>query len=88
MVSRYACHIESCSVLAVELWAILTRIQLAWERGFKSLLKESDPKIAISLLSAGCVSSHICYPIIQRINEFAQQGTLFYLKHIFREANE
>ena len=59
MVPRYACHIEICSVLAVELWAILTRIQLAWERGFKSLLKESDPKITISLLSAGCVARQI-----------------------------
>lgn len=38
----YAADIGRCSVLAVELWAILYGIRVAWSRGFKEFIVELD----------------------------------------------
>lgn len=50
--------LEPCSVLEAELWAIYHGMSIAWGRGFRNLIVESESANAIKLLSNFSVDLH------------------------------
>lgn len=47
---RFVVHIGICSSFIAELWEILMGLKVAWDRGFRKVIIESDPASIISML--------------------------------------
>lgn len=87
------CWLEGFSVflgissnIVAELWAILKGLQLAWDRGYKQVILESDSKAGLSLIAdAEVVSTH--FNLVKQIRDMMHRNWECELKHIWREAN-
>ena len=74
--------------LTSELLTFLHGIRVAWSRGFKVLIVESDSKIPITLLTKGCSTTHSCFNLVQSIKHFILNGDVFSWTHSLREGNQ
>lgn len=55
-------NLGTCSVLAAELWGILSGLQLlAWEGGWKKIIVESDSSVAVAMVQEGVPQVHHCW---------------------------
>lgn len=88
VIFAFSAHIGACSVVAVELWVILIGIQIAWNRGSKKLIVESDYLISISLLMHECPTFHNCFSLIHNIHEFVLDRGEVQWSHTLREGNQ
>lgn len=83
----FACNLGKCSVLEVELWAILYGVRFTWVRGYRNILIESDSQFAINLLDKGCSPHHLAYALVHRIQQLIGHVPNIHYAHILREAN-
>ncbi|GLU15130.1 hypothetical protein SLE2022_316500 [Rubroshorea leprosula] len=83
----YARNIGFSSPLAAELWAIRDGLVLAIQRGFHNLIVESDSKVAVLLLTKGCVSTHPHSTLILDCRMLMQKIHQIHLVNIVRERN-
>ncbi|KAL5149623.1 hypothetical protein HKD37_13G036413 [Glycine soja] len=63
-------------------------IQIAWNRGSKKLIVESDYLISISLLMHECPTFHNCFSLIHNIHEFVLDRGEVQWSHTLREGNQ
>lgn len=70
-----------------ELLAIYYGHTLAWNKGYKDVICESDSKIAISLVTQGCHKAHPYAPLINQIRKFQTSSWRLQFKHTLREGN-
>ncbi|MBA0815447.1 hypothetical protein Gohar_000217 [Gossypium harknessii] len=52
-ISGFSRSLGVATVLHSELWAILDGLNLAWDRGFRKIILESDSKEAIDIINNG-----------------------------------
>ncbi|KAK7272851.1 hypothetical protein RIF29_13891 [Crotalaria pallida] len=64
-VSAFSCQLGNCSIIDAELWAILHGLRLAYGRGLRRVVMESDSLVAIRFLQEGCVPTHECAPLVR-----------------------
>lgn len=74
--------------LKAELLAIHNRLKLAWLKGYKPLVCESDSKIAISMIQQGTHHLHPLAPLVNDIRTFGELPWQLSFNHVFREGNE
>lgn len=60
-------NMGSSNVLWAELWAIYTMINLAWDRGVRRIMVESDSKVVVQLVTEGCVVLHPYASLVNQI---------------------
>lgn len=80
--------LEPCSVLEAELWAIYHGLSLAWGRGFRNIIIDSDSINAVKLLSEGCDQLHPCLHLVRGMKSMIVQPADIRWSHIWREANQ
>lgn len=54
IVFAFAANIVFCSLMLAELWTIYIGISIAWTKGFRKFIVESDSKLAMYILIKGC----------------------------------
>jgi len=54
----FACNLGPCAVLMAEFWGILIALQLAWDKGYKLTVLESNSAVTVSLVVKGSLPSH------------------------------
>lgn len=72
VIFAFASSLGACSIMAIELWAILKGVELAWDRGFRRLFVDSNSLSAISLLLGDLDPTHPCVSLVRRIQLFDQ----------------
>ncbi|KAH1222053.1 putative ribonuclease H protein [Glycine max] len=60
--------------LNAELLAIYFGMNLAWNLGYKTIVCESDSKVALDLIMKGINSTHPYAPLIQKIEALRRQA--------------
>lgn len=63
----FACNLDSCTIMYVELFGILHGLQLAKSIYVVRLYIESDSNNAIHMLYSDCDTTHPCAPILHHI---------------------
>nr|KYP74914.1 Putative ribonuclease H protein At1g65750 family [Cajanus cajan] len=77
-----------CSILKLELWAILHGLRILVNRNLgHQVIIESDSSTAVRLVNEGCFGSHPYFDLVQEIKELSNQFFLFSYYHILREVN-
>ncbi|KAJ1402685.1 Ribonuclease H domain [Sesbania bispinosa] len=57
-------HIGTTTALRAELWGIRSALEIAWEKGVKHILLESDSRIAVHMVNQGVSQPHPCAPLV------------------------
>lgn len=69
LIAGYCRKFGGCSPVRAELWAIRDGLHMAWKRGYKQVIIESDNKIAVDGIIKAPVGT-TNDPLIRRIREF------------------
>ncbi|KAK8985639.1 hypothetical protein V6N11_068887 [Hibiscus sabdariffa] len=78
--------IGMCNSLHVELWAIFTGLEFAWEHGIEILQVQSDCKEAVQMLNA--IHAVSCpFPLVRAIAKLCQRGWVVDITWIARDGN-
>lgn len=83
----YCCHLGICTITVAELIAIFNGLQIAFRKGYRRIIVESDSQVALKLLSDGCSPSHPCHMLIYAIKEIFGKLEEVHSCHIAREGN-
>ncbi|XP_061351083.1 uncharacterized protein LOC133296147 [Gastrolobium bilobum] len=75
------------SVLMAELWGILVGLQWIWQKNMRNVVLEGDSLAASQLIAHGCVSSHPCFFLVNRIKEMMFSHWHVDILHTHREGN-
>lgn len=81
-------NLGSSNVLWTELWAIFTMVTLAWDRGWRRIMVESDSLVAVNLINEGCAILHPYASLVNQIRVFLARDWNVVCVHILREANQ
>lgn len=80
-------NLGSSNTLLMELWGILSALELAWDRGFRRLIIECDSAVAVQLISKECLPCHLQWRMVQKIKEWCSREWEIQIQHVFREGN-
>ena len=78
--------IGKASNIAVELWGILKGLQLAWDKGYKEVILESDSKVGLELIEEVVITSPY-HNLVKQIRSMMSRDWSCKLQHIWREGN-
>ena len=85
--SGFVANLGSCPITVAEIWAIYYSLVLAWQKGFRHILLESDSSSAISLIQKESIERHPFASVIKRVQYLLTREWVVHISHIFREAN-
>ncbi|CAL1373122.1 unnamed protein product [Linum trigynum] len=75
------------TAIMAELWGILQGLQLAWKKGIRFLILESDSQLALDLIKNRTDAAHLHATILGLIRRLLAQGWVVQLAHTYREGN-
>lgn len=75
------------SILKAEIWAIFMGLQCAWDRGYRSVIIESDSLLAVTKIPGEVHRQDPFYTLITKCQQLLRLNWNCNLTHIFREAN-
>lgn len=81
-------RLEVDLVLESELWGIYHGLRLAWGRGYKKLLVETDSQEVLDLLTGNAFNNHTFHCLIQGILDIGAGNTEILRRNINRDFNE
>ncbi|KAK2661731.1 hypothetical protein Ddye_000305 [Dipteronia dyeriana] len=84
----FALNKGSCSVLEVELWAILEGLTLAWRVGYIKVMVESDSQVAVLFMSNSTPPNHPLFSIIHACKILMGKEWSCTIHHIYKESNK
>jgi ribonuclease HI len=76
-----------CTSVGAELWAIANGLQLAWSKGFRKIILESDSSLAVDLITNDKVIIDKNYNLIMQARYFLAKNWDIQVIHVYREAN-
>ncbi|KAK9136201.1 hypothetical protein Syun_015531 [Stephania yunnanensis] len=83
----YMGHIGTASSTVAELWAIREGLKLAWQRGFRKILLESDSQTAIQFLTSEIGDSNPLAPLVNECLDLLELDWWVRPQHVLREGN-
>lgn len=83
----FRAKLDNMDILSAEIWGILKGLELAWEKGFRRVIMESDSNEAVGLVCNVCPTIHPLAPLIQRTKEMMGKNWEVRMRHCFREEN-
>lgn len=86
-VGGFVHNIGHCTVPKAELWGILGGLSLAWDRGFRKVILESDSQLVVNMLSKPIATCHPLSSLVLQYNGFLRWNWSIQIHHVFREAN-
>ena len=84
----FARNLGLSSVIMVELWAILTALDLAWTGGIKKLWLEADSRVAIQFTKERVTNDHPLSTNVMQIRDYFQRDWHIKVTHAYRESNK
>ncbi|KAE8692317.1 Detected protein of unknown function [Hibiscus syriacus] len=75
-----------CSVVDAELWGIFSGLTIAWERGFRQVILESDCKDAVAVVQAQPRVNGVL-PMVPHIQELVRRDWIIHSRYVPRESN-
>lgn len=85
--ARFMMNLGRLDSLSAEIWSMAWGLDLAWEKGFKRVILESDSRQAINLIGRGILTEHPLVELVQRIREKLDRDWEIVLNHCLRNAN-
>lgn len=79
--------LQNVSATEAEIWAILHGLSIAWRKGFRNLLIESDSCIAINLLRDGVEAAHPLHDQIRSVLGIGNNTLSIIWRKVNRSAN-
>lgn len=67
---------------------MLTGVSLAWEKGCKKLILESESMVAVTLVQEGVSESHHCGALVRAAREYLARPWEVKVVHTLREGNK
>ena len=75
------------SALEAEVWGLFEGLKLAWMKGFRNLVVETDSKTVCQLMDKSTNTNHPLFGIIQGCKFLLAGDWVCSVKHVFRESN-
>ncbi|CAN0881249.1 Putative ribonuclease H protein At1g65750 [Linum grandiflorum] len=76
-----------CSITRAELRAVVTGLQIAWERGYRRVRVQLDSRAAFQLLLGDGELTHQHSSEVASFREMLDRDWLIKVEHIYREGN-
>jgi ribonuclease HI len=73
--------------VGAELWAITNGLKLAWSKGFRKIILESDSSLAVDLITKNKIFIDKNYNLIMQARELLAKEWDIQVRHVYREAN-
>lgn len=86
-IEGFTLNVGSCNPLSAEPWAILHCLQLAWDRGFRNVIMETDYLMASTLVKKGIDVPNKFWPLTTTIKSLLSLDWNVRVEHVFRECN-
>jgi ribonuclease HI len=83
----FALNIGICTSVGAELWAITNGLKLAWSKGFRKIILESDSSLAVDLITKNKIFIDKNYNLIMQARELLAKEWDIQVRHVYREAN-
>ncbi|CAL1410790.1 unnamed protein product [Linum trigynum] len=83
----FVSNVGYCSAILAELWGIFHGLSLAWNLGSRTLLLETDSRLAIELIEKRVDPLHPLATILTAIRRRLAQDWMVRLVHTYREGN-
>ncbi|KAF7819384.1 Non-LTR retroelement reverse transcriptase [Senna tora] len=80
-------NVGSCSITLTELWGVLSGLQVAWNRGFKKVIIETDCLNAKRLIYQNFEEGYCSAQLVDEIHKSIAQDWDVVVQHVFKEAN-
>ncbi|XVE79323.1 hypothetical protein DITRI_Ditri14bG0049000 [Diplodiscus trichospermus] len=81
-------NIGKCTVLEVEFWAVIHRLQSAWEKGFRKIILQSDSRSVVNSLKSGISSSLKVKNLLEVAQNLMKREWAVSVTHVYREGNK
>ncbi|CAN1229009.1 Putative ribonuclease H protein At1g65750, partial [Linum grandiflorum] len=85
--AAYSMNLGICSITIAELRAVVTELQIAWERGYRRVQVQLDSRAAIQLLLGDSELTHQHSSEVASFREMLDRDWLIKVEHIYREGN-
>lgn len=83
----FTLHLGWGTILKAEIFAIYWAIYLAWERGYRKVVIESDSEVAVQKFHQPVAVRDPFYHVLVRSRRLLQQEWYCWVNHVYREAN-
>ncbi|CAN1818654.1 Putative ribonuclease H protein At1g65750 [Linum perenne] len=81
--AAYAANLGTCSIMRAELRGIVEGMKLAWERGVRKLLIQTDSREAVDLLSSLENRNNQHAILIKQVAELSSRDWVVSIQHIY-----
>jgi len=83
----FALNIRICTSVGAELWAITNGLKLAWSKGFRKIILESNSSLAVDLITKDKIIFDKNYNLIMQARELLAKEWDIRVLHVYKEAN-
>ncbi|CAL1407041.1 unnamed protein product [Linum trigynum] len=83
----FCASLGCCSAVMAELWGLYHGLDIAWRHGCRTLMVESDSKLAIELVNNRTDPLHPYATLLAAIRRKIAQDWVVRLSHVYREGN-
>ena len=83
----FTVNLGSYSVLAVEIWGVIYRLRLSWDRGVRLLILEVDNKYVVDILSSRNYCPCQSLALFSEVQRLLHKYWKVQVIHSYREAN-
>ena len=83
----FVANLGICPITVAEIWAVYYSLYLAWQKGFRRILLESDSSSALSLIQKDSIDRHPFASIVKHVRDLLSRDWEVHILHIFCEGN-
>lgn len=82
----YMANLGQCDSLTTETWAIILGLELAWDKGHRRIILETNSLILHNMIKENIQRKRVV-PMLHHITEILSRDWVMKIKHCYREAN-
>ncbi|CAN1781229.1 Putative ribonuclease H protein At1g65750 [Linum perenne] len=87
LIASFASNLGSCSIMRVELRGIIDGMLLAWEKGVRKLMIQTDLRAAVEILLNDSDLAHRHASLVEQFSSLKNRDWEVSIHHVYREAN-
>ncbi|KAG7594142.1 Reverse transcriptase zinc-binding domain [Arabidopsis thaliana x Arabidopsis arenosa] len=85
--SGFVLNIGVCSAMLAELWGVYYGLYVAWEKGYRRVVLESDSALVVGYLQSGIEETHPLAFLVRMCHGFISRDWIVRVTFVYREAN-
>ncbi|CAN1121361.1 Putative ribonuclease H protein At1g65750, partial [Linum perenne] len=87
LIASFASNLGSCSIMRAELRGIIDGMLLAWEKGVRKLVIQTDSRAAVEILLNDSDLAHRHASLVEQFSSLKNRDWEVAIHHVYREAN-